>query len=57
MVKIFSDSYPNISYKNYLYKLKSSPNKQLLKIYKIYYKFNIIFRKNNIFTLEYNKNR
>ena len=43
------------SYKNYLYKLKSSSNKQLLKIFKIYYNSKLIFWKNNVFTLEDNK--
>ena len=43
------------SYKNYLYKLKSSSNKQLSKIFKIYYNSKLIFWKNNIFTLEDNK--
>ena len=43
------------SYKNYLYKLKESSNKQLLKIFKVYYNSKLIFWKNNIFKLEDNK--
>ena len=43
------------SYKNYLYKLNTPLNKQLLKIFKIYYNSKLIFWKNNVFKLEDNK--
>ena len=43
------------SYKNYLFIIKSSTNKQLLKIFKIYYNSKLIFWKNILFQLKDNK--
>ena len=44
-----------INYKYYLCKLKSFSNKQLLKIFKLYYNSKLIFWKNVLFQLEDNK--